>query len=141
MTSCAKNLSIVVAPGCDCTTDWTNPGSCRILISDYVDNVLTPCFGATLSALPGWDGTLSIFSSPQYLADTTGVSISGRLFIGANLFQVGGHWSLSITGDTGGAPNAMWNGQLVSACPIGVYTRTGGCQPGPATFTLAGYSL
>lgn len=139
---CEFDSTITTTDNCTCTLDWTaGIGNCRLRIVGYVDGVLTPCLGATPSGLPGWDGTLSISAPPLLLADAAGHSISGHLFFGASNTPVGLHWTLSIAGDVGGVGSAMWNGILNSTCPIGVYTRTSGCQPGPATLTLEAYSL
>lgn len=143
MIECVQDFSIVVNPGCDCTFNWAVPGAgiCRLRYTvSYFDGILTPCLGATPSALPPWDGTLPVWDGFQYLsANSANFSVSGHRFFGANCFKVGAQWLVDIAGDSFGVGNGMWLGQRIDPCPIGVYTRTGGCQPGPATFTLEGY--
>lgn len=145
MITCAFEQTLTVTGACDCSTDWVNtPGACRLRITGYVNGVLTACFAATVSGLPAWDGTLPTLdqSTPpftQYLAVNIGFSISGHVFNGAAISWTGALWNMNITGDTGGAPNAMWVGRLNATCPVGVYTRIAGCQPGPASFTIEGY--
>lgn len=145
MNTCTDDFTIAVTAGCDCTTDWVaNPGTCRLRITGYVNGVLLACFAATVSGSPAWDGTLPTLdqSTPpftQYLAVNIGFSITGHVFNGSAISWTGAHWNMNIIGDTGGAPNAMWTGRLLSTCPIGVYTRIAGCQPGPASFTIEGY--
>lgn len=140
MTSCVSNFTLSVKSVCDCSTDWTSPGDCRLRIKGYVDGVLTACPLATVNGSAAWDGTFPTLSLGQFLANGGfSSSISGHLFVGASIFKVGDHWDLNIVGDSSGVGSAMWVGVLTSACPVGVFTRTDGCQPGPATFEVEGY--
>ncbi len=142
MITCAFPQSIVVSQTCDCTFNWASPGlgTCRLrYTASYFDGLLTPCLNSTPSGLTPWDGTLPVWDGAQYLSAATPFSVSGHRFFGANCFKVGAQWLVDIAGDSFGVGNGMWLGSRVDPCPIGVYNRTGGCQPGPATLTLEAY--
>jgi hypothetical protein len=145
MIECATQQQLVVVQGCDCTVDWANnPGSCRLRLVGYVDGQILHCAGSVASGLPAWTGTFPTFIPGQYFAVNSGVSFNGtvdggNIWCGAALTFIGGtHWGLSIS--SGNPCNGAWVGTLNSVCPIGIYVRNGGCNAGPATLTLEGFT-
>lgn len=155
---------------CDASTDWAaNPGTCRLRIHNYVNGLFTPdndgfcnldAAGTTI-----WDGTFSGVSVETgfilyYYADAAFNSVSTfRLFSGHNNATFGnqawtsihlrsaGHWELDVFCTASGQTTSkrIWQGNLVSASPIGTYISDGGdCSfagdAGPAAVDIEAYS-
>ena len=147
-THCTENFSISTS-GCDCSVSWfPSVGPCRLRITGYFDGLVSNCPAGVASGAPAWDGTLSRWDPPpinvngQYAAPITppATSMNGKVLWAASIVFTGTTFVLAILGDNGGVSTTAWSGQLVSSCPIGVYTRTLGCSAGPATITIEGYT-
>lgn len=159
-TSCYRNYSLDVNPGCDAGTDWLNaPGTCRLRIknfnnADWTNSTL--CTLARAGAVAVWDGTFSlvvpiVFPTPgnSYEIDLGTFQTCGGVYLGSSgtsfLVYYGGvpKWRLQISYmDTGLGDQLRWLGDLAGTSPIGIYPQLNRCNAGlPASIEIEGYPL
>ncbi len=110
-------------------------------LSGYSDGDLTACADCDASGAAAWDGTFDALGGNVCKWDNSEVeSISGKEAKTRQLYwvNISGRWQLSIACDKAGSGKWIWSGSRndTGDCePIGVFTRSGGCDV-TATLTV-----
>ena len=125
--NCAGDKLLVGCAGSDCDgdPDCALLGECYRIVG-YTDGDLVACSGCTDSGNTAWDGTFNRNSGCLYDALVGFLSINGKQAAVLTLSRTcpSGIWTMEISCET----ENIWIGELTAGDPVGIYTRTGGCD-------------